>query len=110
MVEALQEKLKINNIDLEVNDVSVSYITPYPCDLHPEDSLTSAMEFLKGAAQYNEIQEIICKSQASHDVFSNTFWLFFTLRFQPGAFSDVVVFSRIFHIILSQNRPNINKK
>ena len=76
---------------LQVHDVAVSYASPYPCDFDTEAYLTIALESIKGASQFAEMKEIICKNSSSQIVFMNLFWLFFSLRFQPAAFSDVLV-------------------
>ncbi len=77
--------------NMVVHDVSVSYLSPYPCDLAPEQTLVGVMEHISGAGQFADMVPIVCAGTSSQKVFVNLFWLFFCARFQPAAFSDVGV-------------------
>ncbi len=72
-----------------LHDVLVSYQSIYPRDLKPSAALTDTVDSLRGADKFKDLKEILRNSQPAADVFANLFWLYFTLRFQHGAYSEL---------------------
>ena len=79
---------------LFVHDVSVSIISLNPYDLRPGEALGTALEWTRGGSSVQTLRPQLCDSQCGQRLFTNLFWLFFCLKFQPASFCEVGVLFR----------------
>eukprot|EP01022_Parablepharisma_sp_SALTPOND_P033191 TRINITY_DN88280_c0_g1_i1.p1 TRINITY_DN88280_c0_g1~~TRINITY_DN88280_c0_g1_i1.p1 ORF type:complete len:629 (+),score=81.13 TRINITY_DN88280_c0_g1_i1:47-1888(+) len=73
---------------LFIHDILISYQSIYPVDLAPSAALAKAIGAFRGSTNLSDLQEILCNSPHSCEVFTNLFWLYFCLRFQRQAYLE----------------------
>ena len=72
-----------------VHDIKVSCQNIYPIDLKPDSIIIETMKKLKIISEVEYLKEVLSESECSKELFTNLFWLYFSLRFQRKSYNEL---------------------